>query len=1145
MKLTKSRTAKLVAGFVGFAMAFSFVVSNTASALSTADIQAQIAALQAQLNAVSGSTTSTGYTFNTNLTMGSKGTDVMNLQKVLNMSADTKVSSQGAGSPGMETSTFGGLTRAAVVKFQQKYGITPAAGYVGAITRAKLNSMNTGTTGGTTGTTGGTTLPTGGALTVMAGTQPANSLAPQSAARVPFTTVVLTAGSADVTVNSITVQRSGLAQDAVFTGVVLIDQNGMQIGIAKSLNSNHQAMVGEPFVIKAGTSKTVTIAGNMAADNSLKAGQVVGLDVVAINTSASVAGSLPITGAMHTINASLALGSASISSSSFDPASASSQPIGTSGYRFTGFRLTAGSAEDVTFKSIRWNQTGSAGSTDLANVVTVVNGTQYPTTVSADGKYYSTVFPSGITIAKGNSLDVYIQGDIVGSSAAGRTSEFDIYKNTDVYLVGNTYGYGVIAPVGALAVQSGSHNTVLGTVGNPWLQGSTLTVTAGSVTLISKANEVASQNIAINVPNQVLGGFATNFSGEPVSVQTLPVGFTNSGTIGGALTSVTLVDKNGAVVAGPVDATVANGTTQTVTFTDTVTFPIGRAVYTIKGKVASGASNGTTVVASTTPSSWGNVTGQTTGNSVSITTGAFAMNTMTVKGAALTVNVSAQPASQNIVGGVQNFVLANYQFDATQSGEDIRLSGMPVSINSNLSTGATITDLTGCSIWNGSTQLTTGSRVKNTVIDTTAMAFSFDNSLIVPKGTSVTLSVACNLASSPAQTSYQVLADTTTGDWSVTGVTSGNTVTPTLSSSAGGTMAVASGSMTASVDSSTPNYVTAAAGTQGVTIGTFKFRASNEDVNLTKVGLIMTSGTASDIGTVYVYQGSTLLGTVYFPQGASAVATSTLNAPLKLTKDQDVLLTVKADLAAIGSGQSGTEGKLVKIDVTNAEGSGLSSGSTLTVGGIAAGANGVRMFRSYPTVAQDTLSSTGVADGRLMRFKVTANAAGPVGIFQTVFTMATSSFSTGGGVSAVKLNVFTDSGYSQPVGGTFGAATGQFGSTATPTASAPTLTFTATTNPLQIPANTTYYFEVDATVSSVTTGTSVTTTLLGDTAYIAAAHLGTDSVSTTTGALADTNHNFIWSGNATTTAVFNANDWANGYGILNLPAGGFSQTRSQ
>ena len=72
----------------------------------------------------------------------------------------------------------------------------------------------------------------------------------------------------------------------------------------------------------------------------------------------------------------------------------------------------------------------------------------------------------------------------------------------------------------------------------------------------------------------------------------------------------------------------------------------------------------------------------------------------------------------------------------------------------------------------------------------------------------------------------------------------------------------------------------------------------------------------------------------------------------------------------------------------------------------------------------------------------------------------------------------------------------------------------------------------------------------GDGAYIdATAHLGTGEnasnplTSTTTGAVADTNNDFIWSGNATTTSGVSQNDWANGYGIPGLPSSGFSQTR--
>ena len=89
------------------------------------------------------------------------------------------------------------------------------------------------------------------------------------------------------------------------------------------------------------------------------------------------------------------------------------------------------------------------------------------------------------------------------------------------------------------------------------------------------------------------------------------------------------------------------------------------------------------------------------------------------------------------------------------------------------------------------------------------------------------------------------------------------------------------------------------------------------------------------------------------------------------------------------------------IDPLNAEGSGASSGQTIRVSADATpNVAGVRLFKSYPTLAlSSSLPSTGVADGRLMRFTVTANAAGPVGLSELDFTIATSSFVAGGGVT--------------------------------------------------------------------------------------------------------------------------------------------------
>lgn len=88
------------------------------------------------------STISTGATFifSRNLTIGSRGEDVRKLQQILNADPMTRIAQTGAGSLGNETTYFGPATKNAVIKYQQKQGIIPSSGYVGQLTRNKLNS---------------------------------------------------------------------------------------------------------------------------------------------------------------------------------------------------------------------------------------------------------------------------------------------------------------------------------------------------------------------------------------------------------------------------------------------------------------------------------------------------------------------------------------------------------------------------------------------------------------------------------------------------------------------------------------------------------------------------------------------------------------------------------------------------------------------------------------------------------------------------------------------------------------------------------------------------------------------------------------------------------------------------------------------
>ncbi len=77
--------------------------------------------------------------FTRNLTIGSRGDDIRQLQIYLNTHG-FPVALTGPGSLGHETNYFGPLTRAALARFQAAHGITPSVGYFGPITRAYINT---------------------------------------------------------------------------------------------------------------------------------------------------------------------------------------------------------------------------------------------------------------------------------------------------------------------------------------------------------------------------------------------------------------------------------------------------------------------------------------------------------------------------------------------------------------------------------------------------------------------------------------------------------------------------------------------------------------------------------------------------------------------------------------------------------------------------------------------------------------------------------------------------------------------------------------------------------------------------------------------------------------------------------------------
>ncbi len=1133
--LETSKTKKFVARFAGLAIAFSLAVGVAlpAQAATVDELTAQInsllgtiASLQSQLATIQGgSPSSSGFVFTKDLKMGDSNADVMRLQKVLNMSADTQVAATGAGSPGNESSYFGAKTKAAVMKYQTKKGV-PSTGYVGPLSRGKLNAGGVVVTPPGPGPTPSPT-PAGTGLSVSAATQPGAQLAPLSAARVPFTKVTFTAGSdGDVTVNGVVVERGGPSTDAAFSGVVLLDENGNQIGLAKTLNSSHQTTL-PGFVVPKGTSRTLTVAANRRTTDasSVDAGAVAMFSVVQVNTAATVSGSLPIVGTAQTLNDGLSIGTITVARGPLDPAAQAggvSKNVGTTAYIFSSIKVTAGSVEDVLIKSIRWNQASSSSSSDLANMVTVVDGVTYPATVDSTGKYYTSTFGSGIKIEKGFSKEISIRGDIIGGS--GRTAAFNIEKTTDLNVSGLLFGYGITPPTSGTGFSAGTI----------WYGGSTISINSGSIT-VTVDPAVAAQNVAVNVSNQPLGGYQVEVKGEPITVASSVFGLDVIGPADN-ITNVSLVNQNGAVMAGPADQT--NGK---VTFTDTITYPVGITKIVLKGKIGTSFSNNNTVRASTTPSSnWTTVTGQVTGQTITPSPASvLSGNYMTVKSAALTVSILPDPVAQVVVAGGQGFTFTKYQLDAGASGEDLRISSL-ILLEAG---GGTVTNLTNCQLFDGSTALNTGSNAVNPAAG--ANTFTFDSALVVAKGTQKALLLKCNIASGSTSTYQWGFSATPTA----TGVTSGQSATVIANTGAGALMTMTTGgSMTVALDSSSPSYRVVPAGTTGNTASVLRFHASNEDMSLQTIAFQLTSvatSTNADVTQVTLWDGTTQVGSAIFDGTTNAaglsIATSTLTTAVTIPKDGDKIITVKVDLPTQGTNAVGHPGALVIVDYDGGQAIGTkavgaSSGTAIYSSSADTGSSGVRVYKTFPTITYSTTGATlssGVND--LISLSITADPKGDIQLHRLNFLIAT---------TTATLSAPTFSGPNGNVSSTTDLANTFASSSAVSTISV-YFDSTSNVNDRTVGAGQTKTYTLRGTVAitgnSNTTG-SVSAALKADAAYPALPYLLSTSTngymaSTTGGNIGSgvslNNSNIIWSPLSTTTSVTTAyTDFTNGYGLL-------------
>ncbi len=1111
--MNSSSTKKFVAGFAGFAIALSLVLGAAApaQAATVAELQAMIATLQAQLSGASTPAASVSYTFARNLTVGSTGADVKNLQVLLNANAATRVAVSGAGSPGKETSTFGPATKAAVIKYQRANNI-PTTGYVGPLTRAALALVSTGSTPVVTvpGQTTPVVVPTGSGLRVMLAADSANTalVAGQAIGELgKFTFVNPTASP--ITITNLSFKRTGASSDSTLSNIYLY-QGANRLTDAAGLSNtafNFNASAGI-VTIPAGSSVSVSVRADIAASTS---GQLIGVQLVSVGANGAVDGGVvfPINSYSQTIS-SASIGTVAITYTG---------PSGVSENPTSDVRVFEGSAVVSThaswLQSIAFENRGSADDNDLTNIRLFVDGVAVGNTVAqfTNGRATFDLSANPLRLETGTRI-IKVLANIVGGS--GETYDVEIRRAADARFVDSELGQ----PILITGTWSGSANTI----------------SAASLS-VTRAPNSPSTNISVGATSVKLATFEFRASGENVKIETITVDADSSlQTTGGF--------DNGKVFLNGVQV----GSTLDITSTGTE-FDFGSSFILTQGQVAvvdvyadAKTSTSTNYADSTTLDvgvsiAAADTEGVDSGDSVSAISEVEGFS-RTVSAAAVTLTKYSGYGNQTMIGGTNNAKLGAFTLSAG-STEGVNVNTLTVTLSTDES--ASITDLVLKDSVSGATLATAKA--------TPSTSNSFSVNVLVPLSSTKTINVYGNIKSGANSGPWHAAVD-----GSGTGAVTATAVT--LSSATLQTITIGSGTLTAEVNTgSTPDAKTVIAGATMQKVGSFRFTAQNSAFNVEEIKVKVPANAATSVSNVVLkYKNAagvevSTAQALTLSSGAQTHATATytgLSAYIPQNEQRDI--DVYVDVSTIPSGASTGAAITATLDADEgfkATDSAGTSDTSLNASDLASSATSGKgtlyVRKSIPTlsaVALDTATLEAGANQVLARVKVAADAAGDIGWKKLSFTVNKTAAITLGATTTMKLY---NTASNTEILGTFGTTTSATtsGVDSLSGATSGNLTFVATSEE-QIAAGSSVTYELRTTVGGLASGDNSVSVSIGN----LITSLSTDTASTIgiTVAIPSTSvPSFTWTDRSASAVSGGSvhsestSDWTNDYLVKTLP----------
>lgn len=684
-----------------------------------AALQAQIAALQAQLNSllqqVGGGQTggaAVSCNFTRNLYLGVVGDDVKCLQQYLN-SAGFTLASSGPGSPGNETTYFGPLTKAAVVKWQEAnaanvlapLGLTAGTGYWGPSSIGYYQTL-VAQGGGETPSPGESPSPTPGVVTVSL--SPDNPSARTITKNAYGEKVMVVRFTGTGKVMEMTFKRGGPGAVADYDNLYIYDgARRITGGRTPSSATGEVTFVGLDVEVN-GTKDLALVA-----DHSGTSGDVNYWELTNVKLDSGEVSGLPLQSNEFTIS-----GSSSGTINVDKVGSVADPKVGQQNALLSEFKITA-NTEAANVKRIQLINGGDVSNSKITNLYLEVNGEKVADGYMTDDDYAVFEFPDGYTIAKGANRTFKLYGDVGGKK--GETIKFYVEHASDVYAVGDQFGFGMKPTIDSDFDDSTNTHALT-------LQGGTLTITFNGPT---------STNVGTDTSDTVLARYSfTSQADIEVKKMRLVVCWDDDGdgtyddaadtTDGiGDLEDIKVVDEDtGVVVVGPVDGSSFTSSEATgcpdsakgaaKTFTDTFDLTAGqtrnfkvtadiKAANSNSSKAALASGDKIKVVLdgygeSDLVGTSGDVsvmkyagTNTAVDDSDILPNTDLAGNEMTLQSSSLTLGLAASPKSTTYVRGSTDVEAVGFTFAASLASDltvtDITLTGYVADSGSTLTKG--------------------------------------------------------------------------------------------------------------------------------------------------------------------------------------------------------------------------------------------------------------------------------------------------------------------------------------------------------------------------------------------------------------------------------------------------------------------------